>query len=90
MQTLQKHTIILTPYFYGRGSSVFAADKYNGKELDTEGNLNLYDYGARHYDAAICRWNMQDRYAEKYYACSPYSYCMANPIGNIDVNGKCA
>lgn len=87
MQTLQKHTILLTTILLWSCVSVLAADKYNGKEFDTEDNLNLYDYGARHYDAAICRWNMQDRYAEKYYACSPYSYCMSNPIGNIDVRG---
>ncbi|MEG0696503.1 MAG: RHS repeat-associated core domain-containing protein [Algoriella sp.] len=30
--------------------------KYNGKELQDELNLNLYDYGARNYDPAIGRF----------------------------------
>ena len=27
--------------------------KYNGKELDRQGGLDWYDYGARHYDAVL-------------------------------------
>lgn len=49
--------------------------KYNGKELDHMHGLNLYDYGTRHYDAAIGRWVIGDPLAEKYYSVSPYVYC---------------
>ena len=34
--------------------------KYNGKELDRKGGLDWYDYGARHYDAALGRWHAVD------------------------------
>ena len=61
--------------------------KYNSKEYDDKKGLNWYDYGARHYNAAIGRFTTQDRFAEKYYAMSPYQYGANNPIGNIDVNG---
>ena len=57
------------------------------KELDTKKGLNWYDYGARHYDAAIGRFTMMDRFAEKYYSMSSYQYGGNNPVGNIDVNG---
>jgi RHS repeat-associated protein len=62
--------------------------KYNGKELDTKKGLNWYDYGARHYDAALGRWLVVDPLAEKDYLNSPYSYCGNNPIIRVDKNGK--
>lgn len=62
--------------------------KYNGKELDTKNGLDWYDYGARHYDAAIGRWHVADPMSEKYYGVSPYVYCGNEPIGRIDPDGR--
>ena len=62
--------------------------KYNGKELDRMHGLDWYDYGARHYDAALARWMCMDPLAEKYYAVSPYAYCHNNPIIRIDPDGR--
>ena len=61
--------------------------KYNGKELDRKGGLDWYDYGARHYDAALGRWHVVDPMAEKYYLWSPYTYCLGNPVRFIDPTG---
>ena len=62
--------------------------KYNGKELDTKKGLNWYDYGARHYDAAIGRFATVDPMAEKDYVTSPYTYCGNNPVLRVDKDGK--
>ena len=61
--------------------------KYNGKELDRKGGLDWYDYGARHYDAALGRWHVVDPMAEEYYDLNPYNYCGNNNVNNIDING---
>ena len=61
--------------------------KYNGKELDTKKGLNWYDYGARHYDAALGRWHVVDPMGEKYYSTSSYGYCSNSPLIHIDPTG---
>ena len=62
--------------------------KYNGKELDTKKGLNWYDYGARHYDAAVGRFATVDPSSESYYETSPYAYCLNTPINMIDPDGN--
>ena len=62
--------------------------KYNGKELQDELGLNVYDYGARNYDPAVGRWFNYDPLAEKYLSISSYVYCANNPIIYIDPNGR--
>ena len=60
--------------------------KYNGKELDRASGLNLYDYGARHYDAAIGKWYVQDPLNEMNNA-NPYLFCFNNPLRYVDIMG---
>ena len=62
--------------------------KYNGKELQTELGLNLYDYGFRNYDPAIGRWMNMDNLAEKFIIHSPYHYAGNNPVLNLDIDGN--
>lgn len=62
--------------------------KYNGKELDRMNGLDWYDYGARWYDAGVGKWFNIDPMLENYVSCSPYLYCLDNPINAIDNDGK--
>ena len=88
----QSGTVEETNHYYPFGGVFGTAGntqpyKYNGKEFDTKKGLNWYDYGARHYDAALGRFTTNDRFAEKYYSMSPYQYGANSPVVNIDVNG---
>ena len=67
-----------------------AANKYlfNGKELQDDLGLNLYDYGARMYDPQIGRWHRNDPLSESYYSLGTYNFANNNPIMNVDLDGK--
>lgn len=87
-------TLVQANHYYPYGmtfaESSFAEKqpyKYNGKELDDENGVNLYDYDARQMDIVSGRFTSVDPMAEKYYNWSPYVYCANNPINIIDPNG---
>ena len=89
----QSGTVEETNHYYPFGG-VFAATnnvqpyKYNGKELDTKNGLNWYDYGARHYDAALGRWHAVDPNIKNNVEMTPYAYCFNNPLKYKDPDGK--
>ncbi|WP_255498806.1 RHS repeat domain-containing protein [Dysgonomonas sp. ZJ709] len=60
---------------------------YNGKELEQEHQLNMYDYHARQMEPTTGRFMSVDPLEEKYYSISPYAYVMNNPLKYIDPTG---
>ena len=89
----QSGTVEEVNHYYPFGG-VFASSgnvqpyKYNGKELDRKNGLEWYDYGARHYDAALGRFMAVDSLATKHFSISPYVYCINNPVRFIDIDGN--
>jgi len=78
---------------YGESSEnqsmmTFQNYQFGGKEFDRKYELNLYDFGARFYDATRGQWATPDPLAEKYYSISPYVYCANNPLKYIDPDGQ--
>jgi RHS repeat-associated protein len=61
--------------------------QYNEKELNSDFGLDLSDYGARFYDAAIGRFPTIDILASVYANQTPYAYAANNPISFIDFMG---
>ena len=60
---------------------------YQGKELQEDHGLNLYDFHARGYDPVIGRTLQLDPHAENYFSSSPYSWVSNNPLNTIDPTG---
>ncbi len=81
-------------HYYPYGSTFYGEKpsnqrfKYCGKELDKMHGLDWYDSSARYYDHVLGRFHQMDPLAEKYYAWSPYTYCMGNPVRFVDPDGK--
>ena len=61
--------------------------KYGGKEFDTFGGTDLYDFHARYHAPSTGRFMTVDPMAEKYPGLSPYIYCAGNPVLFIDDDG---
>jgi RHS repeat-associated protein len=62
--------------------------RYTSKPLETEGNLDIYYYGARYYDPELGRFLAIDPAAHMYPDWSPYAYVLNNPLRNVDPDGS--
>ncbi len=60
---------------------------YNGKEWQEDLGYDVYSYGWRNYDPAIGRFQVMDRFTEKYASLTPYHYTGNNPVPFVDVKG---
>lgn len=60
---------------------------YNGKEFQSDFDLNWTDYGARMYDAGIGRWGSVDALAASYENWSIYNFSLNNAIRFYDADG---
>ena len=60
---------------------------FTNKQLDEDGGLDWYYFGARFYDAEVGRFLGVDPLEEQYPGWSPYNYAACNPINIIDPNG---
>lgn len=76
-----------SPGYMAGANSLISPYLYNGKEIDRMHGLNMYDYGARMYDAAIGRWHGVDPLADVASSWTPYRAFYCNPIKYSDPTG---
>ncbi len=95
----KKGHILQEDHYYPFGGSIAALSssaplskpnkyKYNGKEEQTDFDLNWYDYHARMYDPQLMRFTTIDPSADNYLEWTPYNYVGNNPINIIDPDGR--
>ena len=77
-----------TYYPYGEPHRLPSGQRrlYCGKERESV--TGEYDYGARLHFAPGLLWTVPDALADKTPNVSPYVFCNANPVRNIDLEGK--
>ena len=61
---------------------------YQGKEIQSDLGLDIYDFEARMYNPVLVRTFQQDPHTENYYNVSPYSWSANNPLRYIDPDGR--
>ena len=77
----------LTFNSYQRENSTPNQNLYQGKELQDELGLEIYDFQARGYDPMLGRTWQTDPMSEMFYDHSPYSWVKNNPLLRIDPTG---
>ncbi|HTF17559.1 MAG TPA: RHS repeat-associated core domain-containing protein, partial [Chryseolinea sp.] len=77
----------LTFNSYTRENTVPNKYLFQEKEIQSDLNLNLYDFDWRQYDATIGRTITQDPHADLYWDVSPYSFLVNNPFNTLDPTG---
>jgi RHS repeat-associated protein len=60
---------------------------FNGKELQDDLGLDVFDFHARMYDPAIGRTFQLDPHADSYHSLSPYNWVANNPLKHVDPTG---
>ena len=59
-----------------------------GNRWISHSGINYYDNDARLHDPVLCRFASTDEMAEKFGPYGVYSHCQANPINNLDPDGR--
>ncbi len=86
------HVLEMNDYYpfgmrwYNNGNPLYKY-KFGGKELQTELNLNTYDFHARQQDPQLGRFWGVDPMADARINLSSFNYVQNNPIGRVDPTG---